>query len=61
MKSHFTIAGLFPDHESIQISAEDRIKYQTLVSVMDTARDIWTDNGQIAMFPDVYLSGGPSK
>jgi len=58
MRSHFTIAGLFSDHESIQISAEDRIRYQTLVSVMDAARDMWTDNGQLAMFPDVYLSGG---
>lgn len=58
MRSHFTIAGLFSDHESIQISAEDRIKYQTLVSVMDAARNIWTGNGQVVMFPDVYLSGG---
>ncbi|MBE9535729.1 MAG: MotA/TolQ/ExbB proton channel family protein [Proteobacteria bacterium] len=58
MRSHFSIAGLFSDHESVQISAEEMIKYQTLVSVMDTAREIWTDNGRVAMFPDVYLSGG---
>lgn len=57
MRNLFTIAGLFTDHEDIRITADDAIEYQTLVSVMDTARDMWTEKGRILMFPNVSLLG----
>ncbi len=51
----------FSDHESIQISAENAVKYQTLVSTMDAARNQRVHLGKITMFPNVSLAMGVSE
>jgi hypothetical protein len=51
-------ARVFSDHESIKIVAEDKIKYETVVSVMDAARGAKTPGGSITMFPNVAIAGG---
>jgi len=48
----------FNDHENIKIVAEDTIKYQTVISVMDAARGIRTAEGTVTMFPNVSIAGG---
>jgi biopolymer transport protein ExbD len=48
----------FADHEAIKIVAEDKIKYQTVVAVMDAARGTATPNGNVTMFPNVSIAGG---
>ena len=49
---------LYPDNESIKIIASPEIDYQTVVSVMDAARYINTDQGPINLFPSVSMAGG---
>ena len=51
----------FSDHESIQISAENSVKYQTLISTMDAARDKRVTAGKIPLFPNVSLAMGVSE
>jgi biopolymer transport protein ExbB len=51
-------AQTFQDHESVKIVAEDKIKYETVVSVMDAARGIHTKEGNVTMFPNVSIAGG---
>lgn len=48
----------FADHENMMIVAEEKITYQTVVSVMDAARGTRTPEGNITMFPNVSLGGG---
>ncbi len=48
----------FPDNESIKIVAEEKIKYQTVVAVMDAARGAKTDGGVVTLFPNVSIAGG---
>jgi biopolymer transport protein ExbB len=48
----------FPDHEAIKIVAEETVKYQVVIAVMDAARGIITDQTNITMFPNVSLAGG---
>jgi biopolymer transport protein ExbB len=48
----------FHDHESIKIVAEDKIKYETVVAVMDAARGVRTPEGNVTMFPNVSIAGG---
>jgi len=48
----------FVDHENVKIVAEEKIKYQTIVSVMDAARAVTTDYGTVTMFPNVSIAGG---
>ncbi len=48
----------FADPESIVIQAEPKIRYQTLVSVMDAARSIRLDEKIVTLFPNVALSAG---
>lgn len=57
-EARFAGSKIFPDHESIKIVAENTIKYQTIVSLMDAARGTRTPNGQVTMFPNVSLAGG---
>jgi biopolymer transport protein ExbB/TolQ/biopolymer transport protein ExbD len=52
------VNGPFADHESIKIVAEDKIKYETVVSVMDAARGMRGDQGSVTMFPNVSIAGG---
>ena len=49
----------FMDYETVQIIAGDDINYQTLVSTMDSSREIRQENVRIRMFPNVALAGGP--
>ncbi len=58
LKHDFSGARMFEDHESIKIVAEDKIKYQAVVSVMDAARGITTEHGNVTMFPNVSIAGG---
>jgi biopolymer transport protein ExbB len=54
----FSAIGPFADHENIKIVAEDKIKYETVVSVMDAARGMRTSEGSVTMFPNVSIAGG---
>jgi len=54
----FSETKVFSDHESIKIVAEDKIKYETVVSVMDAARGAKTPSGSVTMFPNVAIAGG---
>jgi len=49
---------VFSDHESIKIVAEEKVKYKTVVAVMDAARGTHTPNGNVTMFPNVSIAGG---
>jgi hypothetical protein len=51
-------SGPFSDHENVKIVAEDKIKYETVVSVMDAARGLRTPEGSVTMFPNVSIAGG---
>ncbi|MBD3346955.1 MAG: hypothetical protein GF401_18025 [Chitinivibrionales bacterium] len=57
-KNDFSDTPMFNDLENIKIVAEDKIKYQTVVSVMDAARGIAYPEGKVTMFPTVSLAGG---
>ena len=57
----FGEAKNFADHEAIQISAENGVKYQTLISAMDAARDTRVEQGKITLFPNVSLAMGVSE
>ncbi|MBN1757263.1 MAG: MotA/TolQ/ExbB proton channel family protein [Chitinispirillaceae bacterium] len=48
----------FSDHENVKIVADDKIHYQTVVSVMDAARGVTTPNGKVTLFPNVSIAGG---
>jgi len=49
---------MFPDHETVKIVAEEKTRYETVVSTMDAARGIRTAEGSITMFPNVSIAGG---
>lgn len=49
---------VFQDHESVKIVAEEKIKYETVVAVMDAARGTKTPDGNVTMFPNVMIAGG---
>jgi biopolymer transport protein ExbB len=51
-------SGPFKDHEEIKIVAEDKIRYQVIVSVMDAARGTAASSGKVALFPNVSIAGG---
>ncbi len=57
-QNDFCSAGIFDDHENVKIVAEDRINYQTVVSVMDAARSAVTPAGTVTLFPNVSIAGG---
>ena len=48
----------FADNEAVKIVAEEKIKYDTVVAVMDAARGARTDQGNVTMFPNVSIAGG---
>ncbi|KAA0231321.1 biopolymer transporter ExbD [candidate division KSB1 bacterium] len=52
------IGNGFSDSESIIIQAENKIRYQVLVSTMDAARMIRLEGGPMILFPQVSLSAG---
>ena len=54
----FSAVKVFADHENVKIVAEDKIKYETVVSVMDAARGIRTTEGSVTLFPNVSIAGG---
>lgn len=58
MEKSIASSTFFPDHEAIKIVGEERIKYQTVVAVMDAARGIRTPDGNVTMFPNVSIAGG---
>jgi biopolymer transport protein ExbD len=55
---HLEETSVFADHESIKIVAEEAVKYETVVAVMDAARGIRTSDGNVTMFPNVAIAGG---
>jgi biopolymer transport protein ExbD len=48
----------FADNDAIKIVAEEKIKYATVIAVMDAARGARTDQGNVTMFPNVSIAGG---
>jgi biopolymer transport protein ExbB/TolQ/biopolymer transport protein ExbD len=46
------------DHENVKIVAEEQIKYDVVVKVMDAARGTRTPDGDVTMFPNVSIAGG---
>jgi len=48
----------FKDHEDVKIVAEEQIRYETVVAVMDAARGTTTPFGNVTLFPNVSLAGG---
>jgi biopolymer transport protein ExbB len=50
------------DNDAVKIVAEEKITYQTVVSVMDAARGARTGDGRdtanVSMFPNVSIAGG---
>lgn len=57
-QNDFSSVQTFSDHENVKIVAEDAIKYQVVVSVMDAARGANTPHGKVTMFPNVSIAGG---
>jgi len=57
-KNDFSAVTAFEDHESIKIVAEEKIRYQVVVEVMDAARGIRSGEFTATMFPNVSLAGG---
>jgi biopolymer transport protein ExbB len=57
-KNDLSSVTMFSDHENVKIVADDKIHYQTVVSVMDAARGIKTPNGNVTLFPNVSIAGG---
>jgi biopolymer transport protein ExbB/TolQ/biopolymer transport protein ExbD len=57
-KQDLSVNSVFLDHESIKIVAEEKIKYETVVKVMDAARGTRTPDGNVTMFPNVSIAGG---
>jgi hypothetical protein len=51
-------SAYFADHENVKIVAEEKIKYQTVISVMDAARGMMTPQGNVTMFPNVSIAAG---
>jgi biopolymer transport protein ExbB/TolQ/biopolymer transport protein ExbD len=58
VSKNLPLEGRFPDNESIMIVAEEKVKYQTVVAVMDAARGMRSADGNVTMFPNVSLGGG---
>jgi hypothetical protein len=50
--------SLYGDNETVKIVAENKVKYQVIVSVMDAARTVTTPAGPVPLFPNVSLAGG---
>jgi biopolymer transport protein ExbB/TolQ/biopolymer transport protein ExbD len=48
----------FADNDAVKIVAEEKIKYKTVVAVMDAARGARTDQGNVTLFPNVSIAGG---
>jgi len=57
-KNDYSIVETFKDHEDVKIVAEEQIRYETVIAVMDAARGTKTPNGKVTMFPNVSLAGG---
>ncbi len=57
-KNDYSSIKAFEDHEEVKIVAQEKIKYQVVVSVMDAARGVSTPYGTVTMFPNVSLAGG---
>ena len=57
-KNDLSSVTMFSDHENVKIVADDKIHYQTVVSVMDAARGVKTPNGNVTLFPNVSIAGG---
>ncbi len=57
-KNDLSRVASFSDHQNIKIVAEDKIKYQTVIAVMDAARGASTEAGKVPLFPNVSIAGG---
>jgi len=58
IKNDYSTVEAFNDHEGVKIVAEEKIRYETVIAVMDAARGTKTPNGKVTMFPNVSLAGG---
>ncbi len=58
IKNDYSTVEAFNDHEGVKIVAEEQIRYETVIAVMDAARGTKTPNGKVTMFPNVSLAGG---
>jgi len=57
-KNDYSQVEAFLDHEDVKIVADETIKYEIIVAVMDAARGTKTPNGNVGLFPNVSLAGG---
>ncbi|HEX3020234.1 MAG TPA: MotA/TolQ/ExbB proton channel family protein [Chitinispirillaceae bacterium] len=57
-KNNLSRLPFFSDHQNVKIVAEDKIKYQTVIAVMDAARGTSTQAGKVPLFPNVSIAGG---
>ena len=58
VKNDYSSVKAFQDHENVKVVAEEDVRYETVVAVMDAARGTRTPHGKVTMFPDVSLAGG---
>ena len=49
---------MFQDIENIKIVGENKVRYQTVISVMDAARSLKIERGRVPLFPNVSIAGG---
>lgn len=52
-----SIKDFLEDHDQIKISAEKDIDYQTVISVIDAAREIQMESETIPLFPSISFAG----
>ncbi len=57
-KNDYSAVKSFVDQNDVKIVAEEQIRYETVIEVMDAARGTQTPNGKVTMFPNVSLAGG---
>lgn len=57
-KNDFSGVEAFNDHEDVKLVADELIRYETVIAVMDAARGTRTPYGKVTMFPNVSLAGG---
>jgi biopolymer transport protein ExbD len=58
LSKNLSTSSVFADHEAVKLVGEDKIKYQTVVAVMDAARGTRTPDGNVTLFPNVSIAGG---
>ncbi|MDH3973752.1 MAG: MotA/TolQ/ExbB proton channel family protein [Deltaproteobacteria bacterium] len=52
-----SLKGFLEDRDQVKISAEKDVPYQTIISVMDSAREVQAKSGKIPLFPSISFAG----